>query len=616
MDPATALPRKELETVTIRFCGDSGDGMQLTGAEFTRASAIAGNDLQTFPDYPAEIRAPAGTVAGVSGFQIQLGSTAIYTSGDRPDALVAMNPAALRANLADLAPGGLLVVNTGAFTPANLAKAGYQKDPLEDEEVQRRYRFVPVDISRLTAVALEGTGLSQKEVARARNMFALGLMLWLYGRPPEPTVRYLGNRFAKKPELAQANQKALEAGLAFGESTELFVERYRLRPARLEPGLYRNVSGNEATALGLLAAARLAGLPGFLGSYPITPASDILHELSRHKNFDFATFQAEDEIAACCAAIGAAYGGALAVTTTSGPGVALKQEAIGLAVMAELPLVIVNVQRGGPSTGLPTKTEQADLFQAVLGRNGESPVPVLAASSPSDCFECAIEAARIAVQSMTPVILLSDGYIANGQEPWRVPEMHELSVIDVHFRSDSQRFLAYRRDEERFARDWVRPGTPGLTHRIGGLEKDFLTGAVSYDPQNHERMVRVRASKVARISATYPPLQLNGNPDAEVVVVGWGSTCGAITQAVNELRAKGRSVASLHLRYLNPLPDDLGAILRRARTVLVPELNLGQLVHLLRARFLVPAQAISKIQGKPFSVAELTARIEEHLPCS
>src|SRR5713226_3218633 len=604
-------PRQEIDTVTIRFCGDSGDGMQLTGTEFTRASAIAGNDLQTFPDYPAEIRAPAGTLPGVSGFQIQFSQSAVFTPADQPDVLVAMNPAALKTNLADLPSGGMLLMNTGAFNEQNLTKAGYKSNPLLDGSLSK-YRVHGVDISKLTALALEGTGLATKEVARAKNMFALGLMLWMYNRPTEPSLRFLRTKFASKPAVAEGNERALNAGYAYGETAELFAHTYQVKQAAIRPGHYRNVSGNESLAMGLIAASQLSGLRGFLGSYPITPASDVLHELSRHKNFEFTTFQAEDEIAAVCSAIGAAFGGSLGVTTSSGPGIALKQEAIGLAVMTELPLIICNIQRGGPSTGLPTKTEQADLLQAIYGRNGECPVPVIAACSPSDCFEVAIEAARIAIRYMTPVFLLSDGYIANGQEPWLIPSVKDLKPIEVQFRTDSNNFQPYDRNASTLARAWVRPGTPGLEHRIGGLEKDFLTGAVSYDPLNHERMVRIRAEKIARVAQDYPPTEVNGDRRGDLLVVGWGSTYGAIAQAVSQLRAKGRSVSSVHLRHLNPLPTDLGPIVKSFKKVLVPELNLGQLSKILRDAYLVDAKGINKIQGKPFKISELVTKIEEH----
>ncbi|WP_373049522.1 2-oxoacid:acceptor oxidoreductase subunit alpha [Vulgatibacter sp.] len=603
-------PRQELDRVTIRFAGDSGDGMQLTGTEFTRATAVAGNDLRTFPDFPAEIRAPAGTLPGVSGFQLQFANASVYTPGDVPDVLVAMNPAALKANLKDLKVGGLLIVNLGAFTTQNLTKAGFQSSPLEDGSLDR-FQVVQVDITKLTETALHGSGLSTREIGRSKNMFALGLMLWLYQRPTEPALRNIRTKFANKPDVAQANEKVLLAGHAYGETAELFANTYVVRKAEIAKGTYRNVSGNQALAMGLLTATRLSGLKGFLGSYPITPASDILHELSRHKHFGFTTFQAEDEIAAVCAAIGAAFGGTLAVTTSSGPGIALKQEAIGLAIMTELPLVVINVQRGGPSTGLPTKTEQADLFQAIYGRNGEAPVPVIAAATPSDCFHAAIEAVQIALRYMTPVMLLTDGYIANGQEPWRIPEVASLPKIDVHFRTDPEGYQVYARDEKTLARAWVKPGTPGLEHRIGGLEKDFLTGGVSYDPANHERMVHIRAEKVARIAQDYAPLQVNGERSGDVLVVGWGSTHGSITGAVEQLRAKGRKVSHLHLRNLNPLPNDLGDLLRAFTHVVVPELNLGQLVQILRSKYLVDAKGINKVQGKPFTVSELVARIEE-----
>lgn len=611
----TPLPRKptsEVETVTVRFCGDSGDGMQLTGAEFSRASAIVGNDLRTFPDFPAEIRAPTGTLAGVSGFQIQFSRHPVFTAGDRPDVLVAMNPAALKTNLADLRSGGTLIVNDGAFTPANLAKAGYATNPLEDGSLAA-FAVHRVDIGKLTDAALHGSGLSTKEIGRSKNMFALGLMLWLYQRPLEPILRHLRSRFAKLPQILEANEKVLRAGHAFGETAELFPRTFEVKPAAIEPGLYRAVSGNQALALGLVAAARLSGLQGFYGSYPITPASDVLHELAKHKNFGFTTFQAEDEIAAVSAAIGASFGGNLGITASSGPGIALKQEAINLAVMVELPLVVIDVQRGGPSTGLPTKTEQADLWQAIFGRNGESPIPVIAPCTPSDCFDAALEAARIAIRHMTPVFLLSDGSLANGQEPWRVPDVAALEPIEVRRRTDPEGFLPYLRDEATLARPWAAPGAPGLEHRIGGLEKDARTGAVSYDPANHEAMVGLRAAKVEKVADSYRPLQVDGPPAGELLVVGWGSTYGSIRAAVAELRKRGREVSHLHLRNLNPLPRDLPGILRSFRHVVVPELNRGQLCEILRARYLVDARPISKVQGKPFQAAELVTRIEEEL---
>jgi 2-oxoglutarate ferredoxin oxidoreductase subunit alpha len=607
-----AKPVVEIPSVTIRFVGDSGDGMQLTGLEFTRATAIAGNDLQTFPDYPAEIRAPAGTLPGVSGFQIQFSSEPVYTPGDQPDVLVVMNPAALKTNLKDLTAGGTLIVNTGAFNENNLVKAGYGSNPLTDGTLAKYKRF-DVDISKLTELALKDSGLNTKEVARAKNMFALGMMLWMYGRPTEPTLRYLNEKFSKAPDILAGNIKVLNAGYAYGETAELFGVAYQVKKAAIAPGTYRNITGNEATAWGILAATKLSGIPGFLGSYPITPASDILHELSKHRSFGFSTFQAEDEIAAMASAVGAAFGGTLAFTTTSGPGVALKQEAIGLAVMTELPVVIVNVQRGGPSTGLPTKTEQADLLQAIYGRNGEAPVPVIAASSPSDCFETIIEATRIAVTYMTPVFFLSDGAIANGQEPWKLPDVKALEPIPVTFRTDPEGYQVYARNPETMARAWVKPGTPGLEHRIGGLEKDKLTGGVSYDPDNHDTMVRTRAEKVARIAKDIPPTQVNGDASGDVLVVGWGSTHGAITQAVDRVRATGKKVSSVHLRYLNPLPSDLGDVLKRFKKVLVPEMNLGQLVKVLRSIYLVDAKSLTKVQGKPWKVSELQALILEHL---
>ncbi|AKU89694.1 2-oxoacid:acceptor oxidoreductase subunit alpha [Vulgatibacter incomptus] len=609
---SSTKPSRVLDTVTIRFCGDSGDGMQLSGGEFSRASAFAGNDLRTFPDFPAEIRAPAGTLAGVSGFQIQFSSQPVYTPGDRPDVLVAMNPAALRSNLADLRPGGTLIVNTGAFVAGNLAKAGYLANPIEDGSLDA-FVVHGVDISKLTEAALHGSGLSTKEIARSKNMFALGLMLWLYQRPTEPILRHLQQRFAKKPEILAANEKVLLAGHAFGETAELFAGTYVVPPARIAPGRYRNVSGNQALAMGLIAAAKLSGLKGFLGSYPITPASDILHELSRHKNFGFTTFQAEDEIAAVSSAIGAAFGGNLGITTSSGPGIALKQEAINLAVMAELPLLVIDVQRGGPSTGLPTKTEQADLLQVLFGRNGESPLPVIAPATPSECFNAALEAVRIAVRYMTPVILLSDGSLANGQEPWKIPEIADLKPIDAPKRTKAEGFLPYERDNTTLARSWVAPGTPGLEHRIGGLEKDFLTGSVSYDPENHEKMVRVRAEKVRRVAQDYAPLEVEGPPDGRLLVVGWGSTYGAIRAAAAQLRSRGLPVSHVHLRNLNPLPMDLGGILQRFEKVVVPELNLGQLSIILRARYLVDAVGINAVKGKPLQVGDLAARIEEAL---
>jgi len=603
---------EDLDAVTVRFCGDSGDGMQLTGTEFTKASALAGNDLATFPDYPAEIRAPAGTLPGVSGFQIQFSSHEILTPGDAPDVLVAMNPAALKTNLADLVPNGILIVNSGAFNEQNLQKAGYPHNPLEDESL-KGYRLYKVDISKITAIAPEGSGLSTKEIGRSKNMFALGMMFWMYSRPMDQTVDWLRGKFAKTPAIAEANVKVLKAGFHFGETTEIFTHKYEVKPAKLAPARYRNITGNQAAALGFVAAAQQSGVRLFLGSYPITPASDILHELSVYKNFGVMTFQAEDEIAGLCSAIGASFGGCLALTTSSGPGIALKGEAMGMATMLELPVVICNIQRGGPSTGLPTKTEQADLLQALYGRNGECPIPVIASSTPGDCFYTAIEAFRIAVKYMTPVLFLSDGYLANGSEPWPIPSVDSLPKIDVTYRTEAEGFFPYLRDEKTLARPWATPGTPGLEHRVGGLEKDYVTGNVSYDPINHERQVRVRAAKVDRIAQEIPPIQVNGESTGDVLVVGWGGTYGAITQAVDQMRLKGKSVSSVHLRYLNPLPSDLGAVLKRFKKVLVPELNLGQLIKVLRATYLVDCIGFNKIQGKPFKVAELVSKISEVL---
>ena len=598
-----------LDRVVIRFVGDSGDGMQLTGSEFSRAIARAGHDFATHPDYPSEIRAPSGTLFGVSGFQIQFSSGEVFTSGDAPDVLVAMNPAALKTNLGELARGSVLLVNSGAFTAANLARAGYAKNPLEDGSLDG-YRLLAVDISALNARALAGTSLSKKEVDRCKNYFALGLMLCLFGRPLEAEIADVAQRFAKNPRFAEANVLALRAGYGFAEASELFATTFEIRAASSVPGTYRSITGNHAAALGFVAASELAGTPLFLGSYPITPATDILHELAALRHFKVTTFQAEDEIAGICSAIGAAWGGSLALTTTSGPGMALKSEALGLVTMLELPLVIVNVQRAGPSTGLPTKTEQSDLLQALYGRHGECPIPVIAARSPADCFDCAIEAMRIAVTYMTPVIMLSDGGIANAAEPWRIPDVASLPRIAVHYRSDPEGFSPYARDE-RLARAWVPPGTPGMEHRIGGLEKDFLSGNLSHDAQNHQRMVEVRAAKVAGIARDLPPLVVDGPDSGDLLVVGWGGTWGAIAEARKQAAAAGLSVAHLHLRHLNPLPRDLDDILGRYKTVLVPELNLGQLSKLLRERTLRAVETMHKVQGRPFRVSEIRARIEE-----
>lgn len=602
-------PVEELDSVVIRFVGDSGDGMQLTGSEFSRAIAKAGHDFATHPDYPSEIRAPTGTLFGVSGYQIQFASRAVFTSGDAPDVLVAMNPAALKTNLSDVKPGGTIIANSGAFTDNNLAKANCKSNPLTDGSLAG-YRVYQIDISALTAQALKDSRLSKKEVGRCKNYYALGLMLSLYSRPIEREEDDIRSKFAKIPEVAEANVIALRAGYAYADATEMFITSYRVRAADIQPGTYRSLTGNHATALGCVAASELSGVPVFLGSYPITPATDILHEMSALKHFNVTTFQAEDEIAGICSAIGAAYGGVLGMTTTSGPGMALKTEALGLAVMLELPLVIVNVQRGGPSTGLPTKIEQSDLLQAVYGRNGECPIPVIAANSPADCFDCAIEAFRIAVKYMTPVILLTDGGIGNAAEPWRIPDPASLPKLEVKFRTDPEGFQAYARDAN-LARPWVRPGTPGLEHRVGGLEKDFLTGNISHDPVNHQRMVEVRAAKVAGIAAEIPPLQVEGPAEGDLLIVGWGSTYGSIVQAREQAMAGGCSVAHVHLRHLNPLPPDLGEILQRYKTILVPEMNLGQLSRMLREHYLREVVPLSKVQGRPFKVSEIHDRIIE-----
>ncbi|MEE9274892.1 MAG: 2-oxoacid:acceptor oxidoreductase subunit alpha [bacterium] len=603
----------EVETVAIRFAGDSGDGMQLTGDRFTTASAFAGNDLSTFPDFPAEIRAPAGTLAGVSGFQVNFSSKDIHTPGDAPDVLVAMNPAALKANVSDLKSGGLVIVNTDNFTAKNLDKAGYASNPLEDEKFLASYEVHPVQLTQLTRNALEELGLPPNVVERCKNFFALGLMFWLYSRPIDPTRQWIQDKFGKRPELVEANLKAMEAGYNFGETTESFTSQYIVREADYPAGTYRNISGNTALAYGFIAAVRQMGLKLFWGAYPITPASDVLHELSKHKNFGVVTFQAEDEIAAVSAAIGASFAGALGMTCSSGPGIALKAEAVALAVITELPLIVVNVQRGGPSTGLPTKTEQADLLQMMYGRNGECPVPIVATATPSDCFWTAIEACRIAVKYMTPVILLSDGYLGNGSEPWCLPAVSDLPEMEASFRTDPEGFAPYLRDPETLARPWTPPGTPGMEHRIGGLEKEDGSGNVSYDPENHEHMVRTRAAKVAGIAKDIPPVEVVGESSGDVLVVGWGGTYGAITAAVEALQARGASVSQVHLRHLNPFPANLGEVLRNFKTVLVPELNLGQLSRLLRAEHLVDAVSYNKIEGKPFKVSEIISKIEELL---
>jgi 2-oxoglutarate ferredoxin oxidoreductase subunit alpha len=613
-DPSThQVQIEELETVTIRFAGDSGDGMQVTGSQFTSTSAIIGNDISTLPDFPAEIRAPAGSLPGVSGYQLNFSSRDIRTPGDEPDALVAMNPAALKVNIKDLQPGGILILNTDEFVEGNLKKAGYATNPIEDGSLSG-YRLFKIPITSNTMKALEGVNLPHKQLERCKNFYALGLVYWLYDRPMEQTIKWIGEKFsAKSPDIAEANRLALKAGFNYADTTEVFTVHYHVGKAQIKPGKYRNIMGNEATALGFITASQLAGRPLFYGSYPITPASDILHELSKHKNFGVKTFQAEDEIAAIGAAIGASFAGHIGLTGTSGPGVALKSEAIGLAVMTELPIVIIDVQRGGPSTGLPTKTEQADLLQAMFGRNSESPVAIVAPATPGDCFNMAIEAVRIATKYMVPTFYLSDGYLGNGSEPWEIPTIESLPDLEIRFRTDPEGFFPYLRDEKTLARPWAIPGTPGLEHRIGGIEKQHITGNVSYDPDNHELMCRLRAEKVQRIANDIPPLEIYGAPEGKVLVLGWGGTYGAITTAVEQLQQQGASVASAHLRYLNPFPKNLEDVLRRFETVIIPELNLGQLSLLIRAKFLVDAVSFTKVKGKPFKVAELVSKIKEYL---
>ncbi|KJY40292.1 2-oxoacid:acceptor oxidoreductase subunit alpha [Streptomyces sp. NRRL S-495] len=602
-----AKPIRRLDRVIIRFAGDSGDGMQLTGDRFTSETASFGNDLSTLPNFPAEIRAPAGTLPGVSSFQLHFADHDILTPGDAPNVLVAMNPAALKANLPDLPRGASIIVNTDEFTKRALAKVGYGADPLGDGSLEG-YHLHKVPLTTLTLEALKESGLARKDAERAKNMFALGLLSWMYHRPTHGTEAFLRTKFAKKPLIAEANISAFRAGWNFGETTETFAVSYEVPPAKLPPGRYRNISGNLALSYGLIAASRRSGLPLYLGSYPITPASDILHELSRHKNFGVRTFQAEDEIAGIGAALGAAFGGALGVTTTSGPGVALKSETIGLAVSLELPLLVVDIQRGGPSTGLPTKTEQADLLQAMFGRNGEAPVPIVAPATPAECFDAALEAARIAVTYRIPVFLLSDGYLANGSEPWRIPEVDELPAIEPDFATGPNRedgaFWPYLRDPQTLARPWAVPGTPGLEHRIGGIEKQDGTGNISYDPANHDFMVRTRQAKVDGIEV--PDLEVDDpSGEARVLVLGWGSTYGPITAAVRRVRADGGEVAQTHLRNLNPFPANLGTVLRSYDKVIVPEMNLGQLALLLRAKYLVDAQSYNQVRGLPFKAAQL-----------
>ena len=616
------IETRELGAVSIRFCGDSGDGMQLAGGQFTTASAIFGNDIATFPDFPAEIRAPRGTTYGVSGFQVQFAATEIYTPGDSVNALVAMNPAGFKTNIADVEPGGIVIVNEDEFDAVNLKKCGYDAgyNPLDDDELNRRYQIYRVPMSRLTREAAADTELGAKDIDRCRNMYALGIVYWLYDRPVDTTVRFLQDYFAKqknRPDIALVNTRALKAGYYFGETAELFPARYHVAPAKLKPGRYRRISGNEATVLGCVTAAAKAGKQLLYASYPITPASDIIHGLARLKHFGVKTFQAEDEIGAVCAAIGASFAGDLALCGTSGPGLALKSEAIGLAVMLELPLVIINVQRAGPATGMPTKTEQADLLQAMFGRPGESPCIIIAPRSPSDCFHMAIEAFRLAVRCMCPVLLLSDGYVANGAEPWLLPDLDAIEPIRVDHPTErngpDDEFLPYKRDPDTLGRPWAIPGTPGLEHRLGGLEKEEGTGNVSYDPDNHDRMVRTRVAKVQKVAEIIPSLEVRGPASGDALLLGWGGTYGAITTAGDQLREQGMAVSTAHLRYLNPFPSNLGEVMSRFKTVIIPELNLGQLRMLIRAKFLVDAIGINEMRGKAFLVETLVEKTMEIL---
>ncbi len=600
----------ELDRVTIRFAGDSGDGMQLAGTQFTKTSAVLGNDISTFPDIPSEIRAPQGSLPGVSGFQVSFSSEDIFTPGDAPDVLVAMNPAALKTNLGDLPKGGILIVNENEFNDANLKKAAYTSNPLEDGSL-RGYRLFRVPISKLNELALADSGLTATQVDRCKNMFSLGLMFWMYSRPLDTTIRWVEEKFGKNPAVANGNIAALKAGYHYGETTEMFATHYHVPKAKLKPGLYRNITGNEATALGFLTASKLAGRTLFYGSYPITPASDVLHELARFKRFGVKTFQAEDEIAAISSAIGAAFGGALALTGTSGPGLALKGEAIGLAVMIELPLVIMDVQRAGPSTGMPTKVEQGDLLQSMFGRNGESPIAIVAPATASDCFAMAVEAARIAIKYRTPVMFLSDAYLGMGSEPWLVPDIASLPEIDPNFATDPATFKPYERDPKTLARPWAIPGTPDLEHRVGGLEKSDITGNVSSDPANHDKMVHLRADKIAGIVQDVPDIEVAGDESGDLLVLGWGSTYGVITTAVQRARAQGKKVSAAHLRYLNPLPGNVGDVLKRFDKVLMPEINLGQMRMLIRARYLVDVIGLNRVTGRPFTIAEIEKKIAE-----
>jgi len=607
MSDVKEIQEQQIEEVTVRFAGDSGDGMQLTGTQFSDTTAILGNDLSTLPDYPAEIRAPAGTLYGVSGFQLHFSSNEIHTPGDVPDVLVAMNPAALKKNLPELKRSGLIILNTDSFDKKNLKLAEYEKNPIEDGTLSG-YKVLDIPITTLTFAALEDSELSMKEKARCKNFFALGLMYWMYNRPMDQTIGWIEKKFKGKSAIIEANEKALMAGFNFGDITERFTTRYTIEPAKLKPGTYRNISGNEATALGFVVAAEKAGLKLFLGSYPITPASEILQHLSNYKEFGVKTFQAEDEIAGITSAIGAAFGGSLAITTTSGPGLALKTEATGLAVITELPLVIINVQRGGPSTGLPTKTEQADLLQAMYGRNGEAPVAVIAASTPSDCFNMAIEASRLALKYMSPVILLTDGYLANGSEPWKIPSVESIPEIPVEFHTDPETYKSYSRDEN-LVRPWAVPGTKGLEHRIGGLEKANITGDVNYDPDNHFEMVKLRAEKIQNMQGSIPDLKVDGDQDGDLLVIGWGGTYGAIREAVKHVRKKGYKVSQAHFKYINPFPKNTEKVLKKFKHILLPEINLGQLSKILKSEFLLPIEQFNVVRGLPFRVGDIENKI-------
>lgn len=603
----------DVEKVVVRFAGDSGDGMQLTGNEFTKAAAFAGNDISTFPDFPAEIRAPQGTIAGLSGFQVHFSSSAIHTPGDAPNVLVAMNPAALKANLEDVVKGGTCILNIGAFTKANIKKAGYESNPLDDESLGKDHQIIKVDINKLVLAALEDSELSTKDKGRCKNFFALGLMFWRYEREVDQQIKNINNKFKRKPAIAKANILAFKAGYNYGVTTEVFQNTYQVKAAEFAEGTYRNITGNEALALGMVAAGQLAGLPIFYAGYPITPASSVFHYLSNYKNYGVTTFQCEDEIAGAAAAIGGAFAGSIGVTASSGPGIALKGEALGLATILELPLVVINVQRGGPSTGLPTKTEQSDLNQALFGRNGECPIPVIAAKTPSDAFYAAIEATRIAIKYMTPVMLMSDGYLANGAEPWKIPDISELATFPTKHGDNPEGWLPYKRDEETLARQWVIPGTKGMEHRVGGLEKDFLTGNVSYNPENHEKMVKVREAKVRKIAQECGELDLCGDEEGDVLILGWGGTFGALRQAAGLLQKEGKKVSHVHLRYIFPFNPKLGPLLKKFKRVLVAEINLGQLRAVLRAEFLVDCVGYNRTEGKPFKVAEICQAATELL---